>query len=139
LEYVIEVGKATTVKDQALLYPRTGFIKVGENCSINPNCILLGYGGITIGNKVRIAANTSIVAFSHVFSDSTASIIDQGNICKGILIEDDVWIGTGVRILDGVTVGKGSIIGAGSVVNKSIPAYSVAVGVPAKVIRSRAS
>ena len=55
----------------------------------------------------------------------------------GIKIMNDVWIGTGVRILDGVTIGRGSVIGAGSVVTKSIPDYSVAVGAPAKVIKKR--
>lgn len=58
---------------------------------------------------------------------------------KGIVIEDDCWLGTGVKILDGVTIGKGSVIGAGAVVTKNIPSYSVAVGVPAKVISKRDS
>ena len=53
------------------------------------------------------------------------------------MIEDDCWIGSGVRILDGVTIGHGSIVGAGAVVTKSIPPYSVAVGVPAKVMSKR--
>nr|WP_143033346.1 DapH/DapD/GlmU-related protein [Prevotellamassilia timonensis] len=54
-----------------------------------------------------------------------------------VIIEDDCWIGFNVIILPGVTIGKGSIIGAGAVVTKSIPPYSVAGGVPAKVIKSR--
>ena len=53
------------------------------------------------------------------------------------MIEDDCWIGSGVRILDGVTIGHGSIVGAGAVVTKSIPPYSIAVGVPAKVVSQR--
>jgi acetyltransferase-like isoleucine patch superfamily enzyme len=53
------------------------------------------------------------------------------------LIEDDCWLGSGVKVLDGVTIGKGSVIGAGSVVTKNIPPFSVAVGVPARVIKSR--
>ena len=53
------------------------------------------------------------------------------------MIEDDCWLGHGVTVLDGVTIGKGSVIGAGAVVTKNIPPYSVALGVPAKVVKSR--
>jgi acetyltransferase-like isoleucine patch superfamily enzyme len=61
----------------------------------------------------------------------------QGNTAFGVVIEDDVWIGTGARILDGVTIGRGSVIGAGAVVTKGVAPYSVMGGVPAKLIRSR--
>jgi acetyltransferase-like isoleucine patch superfamily enzyme len=53
------------------------------------------------------------------------------------VIEDDCWLGDGVKVLDGVTIGRGSVIGAGAVVTKDIPPFSVAVGVPARVIKSR--
>ncbi|MBA2748254.1 MAG: acyltransferase, partial [Tatlockia sp.] len=56
---------------------------------------------------------------------------------QGVVIEDNCWLGYGVKVLDGVTIGEGSVIGAGAVVTKDIPPYSVAVGVPAKVVRSR--
>ncbi len=136
-EYSIEVGKSSVVKDHSRLCPRTGFIKIGQRCSINPFCVLLGYGGITIGNDVRIASHTTITAFNHDFDDIEQTIIEQGNSCRGITIEDDVWIGAGVRVLDGVTIGKGSVIGAGSVVTKDVPSYSVFVGVPAKMLQIR--
>ena len=136
-EYVIEIGPGSIIKDYAMLCPRSGFIRIGRKCSVNPFCVLLGYGGITIGNHVRIAAHTSVIAFNHNFSDTSQTIYEQGNNAKGIRIEDDVWIGTGVRILDGVTIGKGAVIGAGSVVTKDIPAYSIAVGAPAKPIKQR--
>jgi acetyltransferase-like isoleucine patch superfamily enzyme len=61
----------------------------------------------------------------------------KGVTRQGIVIEDDCWLGHGVTVLDGVTIGKGSVIGAGSVVNKDIPPYSVAVGAPVRVIKSR--
>jgi acetyltransferase-like isoleucine patch superfamily enzyme len=53
------------------------------------------------------------------------------------VIEDDCWLGDGVKVLDGVTIGRGSVIGAGAVVTKDIPPFSVAVGVPARVIKTR--
>lgn len=136
-KYSIKIGEGSIIKDHARLCPRSGFIEIGTRCSINPFCILLGYGGITIGNNVRIAAHTSIISFNHIFDDPDKSIISQGNSMKGIRIEDDVWIGTGVRILDGVTIGEKSIIGAGAIVTKSVPPGSVAVGNPARILKSR--
>ena len=137
MKYKITVLAKTKIKNNVLLAARSGFIKIGNGCSINPNCILLGYGGITIGDNVRIAANTSIIAFNHNFKFRDVPIVEQGNNWKGIRINDDVWIGTGVRILDGVEIGKGAVIGAGSVVVKNVPEFAVIVGVPGKVIKYR--
>jgi acetyltransferase-like isoleucine patch superfamily enzyme len=137
LDYVIEIGDKAHIKNYCQICPRSGFIKIGKNTSINAFCVLLGYGGITIGECVRIAAHTSIISFNHNFAEAGSEIHRQGYNAKGVTIEDNVWIGTGVRILDGVTIGEGSVIGAGSVVTKDIPSNSVAVGVPAKVIKQR--
>ena len=69
--------------------------------------------------------------------DPTQPIWQQGEKRLGIVIEDDVWIGSGVRVMDGVRIGRGSVIGAGTVVTKSIPENSVAVGVPARIVGRR--
>jgi acetyltransferase-like isoleucine patch superfamily enzyme len=134
---VVWIGPGSRVKARAILAPRDGFIKIGAGCSINPHCILLGYGGITLGDNVRIAANSSIIAFNHNYEAKEVAIIEQGNRSRGIVIGDDVWIGSGVRVLDGVTIGRGAVIGAGSVVTKDVPEYGVVVGVPARVLKYR--
>jgi acetyltransferase-like isoleucine patch superfamily enzyme len=72
-----------------------------------------------------------------VYTDPDKYIKDQGITAEGITIEDDVWLASNVVVVDGVTIGKGSVVGAGAVVNKSLPPYSVAVGVPAKVVKDR--
>ena len=64
-------------------------------------------------------------------------INDQPVVVDPVIIEDDVWIGLNAVILQGVTIGRGTIVGAGAVVNKSIPPWSIAVGVPARVIGRR--
>lgn len=133
----IEIGSKAKIKEYAILGPRNGFIKVGNGSTINPFCVLLGYGGIEVGDNVRIAAGTSIIAFNHNFSDPDKPIAEQGNNQRGIVIEDDVWIGAGVKILDGVRIGTGCVIGANSTVTRSIPPFSLAVGSPATVIKSR--
>lgn|SRR3990167_2708521 len=116
-----------------------GFIKIGDNSFIMDYCVLHGHGGITIGNDVLIGPHTMIVAGSHIFENPNVLIRLQGEIYKGIVIEDDVWIGAHCSILDGVVIGEGSVIGANSLVNKSIPPYSVAYGNPCKIIRKRGS
>ena len=84
-----------------------------------------------------IGPRVNLMAENHVFTDINVSIKSQGIKRSFITIKDDVWIGTNVTIVAGVTVGKGSVIAAGAVVTKDIPEYSIAAGVPAKVIKSR--
>jgi acetyltransferase-like isoleucine patch superfamily enzyme/putative methionine-R-sulfoxide reductase with GAF domain len=112
-------------------------IHIHENTYIAPYVCIAGPGNIKIGKHCMIAAHSGIYANNHNFADMTVLIREQGVTRKGIIIEDNCWLGHGVTVLDGVTIGQGSVIGAGSVVTKDIPAFSVAVGVPAKVIRDR--
>jgi acetyltransferase-like isoleucine patch superfamily enzyme len=74
---------------------------------------------------------------SHNFHDINRFINVQGETRQGVIIEDGVWVGADVTILDGVVVGNNSIIAAKSLVNKDIPAYSIAAGIPAKIIKNR--
>jgi acetyltransferase-like isoleucine patch superfamily enzyme len=116
--------------------PPHGFVKIGSNSSIGQGTIIYGNGGVKIGNHVMIAGQCFIVASSHLFDSNDAPMSHQGISAKGIEIEDNVWIGAGVKILDGVCIGRDSIIGANSVVTKNIPPKSKAVGIPARVIGS---
>jgi acetyltransferase-like isoleucine patch superfamily enzyme len=101
-------------------------IEIGDNSYLGPYVCMAGPGDIRIGKECLIASHTSIYANNHR---------ENGISREGIEIQDNCWIGTGVRILDGVTIGSGSVIGAGAVVTKDIPSNSIAVGVPAKVIK----
>ncbi|MFN6484956.1 MULTISPECIES: acyltransferase [unclassified Nostoc] len=112
-------------------------IHIDEDTFIAPNVSIEGPGDIKIGKHCLIAAYSGIYANNHNFANPMEPIKYQGVTRKGIVIEDDCWLGHGVTVLDGVTIGKGSVIGAGAVVNKDIPAFSVAVGIPARVIKSR--
>ncbi|WP_414526419.1 acyltransferase [Nodularia chucula] len=114
-------------------------IFIDDETFIAPDVCIAGPGNIKIGKHCMIASHTGIYANNHKFADLTKPIKFQGVTRQGIVIEDDCWLGHGVTVLDGVTIGKGSVIGAGSVVNKDIPPYSVAVGSPVRVIRSRVS
>ncbi|MBD2302667.1 MULTISPECIES: DapH/DapD/GlmU-related protein [Nostocales] len=112
-------------------------IYIDEETFIGPHVCIAGPGDITIGKHCMIAAHSGIYANNHNFTNPLEPIKDQGITRKGIVIEDDCWLGHGVTVLDGVTIGQGSVIGAGAVVTKDIPPFSVAVGVPAKVVKNR--
>lgn len=114
-----------------------GSIILGKNVFINDNCYITSCYGISIGDNVAIGENVSIRDYDHEFSDITVPISSQGLRGAPIKIGNDVWIGRGVMITSGVTIGKGCIVGANAVVTKDLPDWSLAVGIPARVVRSR--
>jgi acetyltransferase-like isoleucine patch superfamily enzyme len=112
-------------------------IRMGANSAADAYSFIGGGGPVLIGDNVIMGEHVSFHPVNHRFDEVDIPIRDQGTIRKGITIEDDVWVGANVTFLDGVHVGRGSVIGAGSIVRGEIPPYSVAVGAPAKVVRSR--
>ena len=120
-----------------------GCIYFGKNVQINDFNHIAATEGIWIGDDVLIASrvfisdhNHGIYALTKDCSTPNMPPINRTIYSRKVRIEDRVWIGEGVSILPGVTVGAGSIIGAGSVVTHNIPANSIAVGVPARVVRT---
>lgn len=114
-------------------------LEIGNNTGLGHNIFINSQGGVKIGDDVIIGPNVCILAENHVFDDSEDLIRLQGVSRIGIKIENNVWIGANVTILDGVEIGTGCVIGAGSVVTKSLPSYSIAVGNPCRVLKSRQS
>lgn len=112
-------------------------VSIGLGSSVNQGVIIDGFGTVVIGERVRIAAYCSFNTTDHAFDDISIPIALQGFVASPIIIEDDVWLGTGVHINKGVRIGKGTVIGSGSVVTKDIPPFSVAVGVPCRRILDR--
>lgn len=119
-------------------------IHVGDNVYLGVRPTLLATRSrIDIGSKVMFGPEVAILGGNHTTSYVGRFMIDvkdeekRPEDDKGVVIEDDVWIGTRATILDGVTIGRGAIISAGAVVTKNIPPYSIAGGVPAKVIKYR--
>lgn len=133
----ISIGPRTTIDCGVIMRSAGGQIVIGADCAVNAYCVLYGSGGIKIGNGVMIASHVSIYAGNHVFSSVSQPMHSQGLNAIGISIADDVWIGTGTRLLDGVEVGTGSVIAAGAVVTKSVAPFTINAGVPARVIGSR--
>jgi acetyltransferase-like isoleucine patch superfamily enzyme len=139
----ITIGEGTSLMHGTIFHtfnfrnlPHAG-ITTGKNCFFGEYTCIRGQGGVRIGDGVYTGTQVQIAAVNHVYSDPDKYIKDQGITAEGITIEDDVWLGSNVVVVDGVTIGKGCIVGAGAVVTKSLPPYSVAVGVPAKVVKDR--
>jgi acetyltransferase-like isoleucine patch superfamily enzyme len=129
--------KTIRIKDGATFwFPHD--ISIGANVSINEWVFIDGYGGVEIGDYCRIAHGCSLVSEDHRFSDLSVPIAEQGKVGRPIRLGRDVWLGAGVRVVKGVDIGDGCVVGAGAVVTHDLPPYSIAAGVPAKVIRSRA-
>ncbi len=114
-------------------------ISIGHDCHIGERCFLWAgdaTGKIVLGNYVSLAPGVFITASDYRFEPGVP-FRQQSKNEKDIHIGNDVWLGANVVVTAGVTIGDGCIVGAGAVVTKSLPAQSIAVGVPAKVIGSR--
>jgi acetyltransferase-like isoleucine patch superfamily enzyme len=134
----ITIGDRCQIHHGVLLMPNSGgIIELGDDCSIHAYSVVSGVGGVHIGNKVRIAAQCTMMSFNHCFDRVDVPIMKQASEFKPITVDDDVWIGARVTILAGVHIGTGAVIGAGAVVTRDIPSMAVAVGVPARVISIR--
>ncbi len=105
----------------------------GNNVSINPYCYVAGE--ISFGNDVAVANHTSFHSANHTYTDLNLPIKQQPIINNKIEIADDVWIGSGCRILSGVKIGTRVVVAAGAVVTKSVPSNSLVAGVPAEIIK----
>lgn len=115
----------------------TGYIEIGKRVYIGTSCCLHGHQGLEIGDDTLFAQNITITPYSHRFDDPAQPIINQGGHTRKITIGRDCYLGKCVCVLYSADIGDGSVIGSGAVVVKTIPPYSVAVGVPARVIRKR--
>lgn len=133
----VTVGTASHIHRGAMLLTYGGNIHIGARCSINPYCVLYGTGGLTIGDDVRIAAHTVIVASKHNYADAERTVKDQGTAALGVTIGNDVWVGANATILDGARISTGCVIGAGAVILGETEPYGVYAGVPAKLVKHR--
>ncbi len=138
----IAIGENSIVMHGAVLHvynfrdlPHAG-IKIGRESLIGEYCVIRGQGGVQIGDRVYTSPFTQIIAVNHIYDDPNRPFVDQGISAKGIVIEDDVWLGASAVITDGVRIGKGSVVAAGAVVTKDVPPHTVVAGVPARPIKT---
>ena len=128
-----DLGVKSVIEDFTTVNNAVGDVLIGDKTIIGLSNVLIG--PVKIGSQVMLAQHIVISGLNHSYEDVTISPSLQKEVCKQIVISDDVWIGANSVIAAGVTIGKHSVIGAGSVVTKDIPDFCVAVGNPAKVIK----
>jgi acetyltransferase-like isoleucine patch superfamily enzyme len=130
-------GKKTVVKPFSVINTHTGKIVVGKNCAISSfNNIATAEADIIIGDHVRTGPGVVIHGTRRRYKEADKLIVDQGYSHKGVKIGDDVLIGANAVVFE-CSIGQGAVVGAGSVVTKNVPSYSVAAGIPAKIIGKR--
>jgi acetyltransferase-like isoleucine patch superfamily enzyme len=133
----VTVGKYALIECTGVLWHLGVGLKVGDDSSIGDYGFIGCGGGVTIGNNVLMGQRVSFHSQNHNFDEVGSSIKSQGVASKGIVVDDDCWLGSGAIILDGVHLGSGSIVAAGSVVTKSFPENSIVAGNPARLLRTR--
>ena len=117
----------------------SGDVVIGRNSYINSGTAIYSGNGVRIGNDVLVAAHCTFAPVNHAFDDPETPIRLQGFQPSrgGILIEDDVWLGANVVLLDGTHIGRGAVIAAGSVIRGAVPALAIYGGSPPRVLGMR--
>lgn len=128
-----ELGQDSVIEDFCTVNNGVGDVVIGNNSLIGIGNVLIG--PVTVGNNVIFAQHIVASGLNHGYRDVTTPIVQQKVNTAQITIEDDCWIGANAVITAGVTIGKHTVIAGGAVVTKDIPAFSVAAGNPAKIIR----
>jgi virginiamycin A acetyltransferase len=138
---LIKVGPKTVIDAFVKIKPAGGMgdVVIGAECAINSGTVIYTGNGVSIGDAVAVAANCTFAPTNHAIADRGRRIRDQGFQPSkgGIVVEDDVWIGANVVLLDGAVVRKGAVIAAGSVVRGEVEAYAIYAGAPARKIGER--
>lgn len=131
------IGKWVHVGNGNAIRCHEGNLRIGDKCVFGKDNTVNCYLDIEFGEAALAADWVYICDFDHVFSDINVPIKDQGIVKSPVRVGRDVWIGEKASVLRGVHIGHGSVIASHCLVNKDIPPYSVAVGVPARVVRNR--
>lgn len=133
----VNIGPYTIIEASGTITNLGKGIRIGQYSGVGGFSFIGGAGGVVIGKNVIMGQWVSFHPENHNYGSLDLPIRLQGVSRKGIIVGDDCWIGAKVTFLDGALVGEGCVIAAGAVVRGEIPPYSIAAGVPAKVIKSR--
>jgi acetyltransferase-like isoleucine patch superfamily enzyme len=131
------LGKWVHLGDETRLRAHEGTLRIGDKVVFARDVTVNCYLDIEIGASTLIADTTYICDFDHKTEDLDLPIKDQGLVKSPVRIGPDCWLATKVTITRGTDIGRGVVIGANSVARGNIPPYSVAVGIPAVVVRNR--
>ncbi|NOX61912.1 MAG: acyltransferase [Chloroflexi bacterium] len=133
----VSIGRFSVIECTGVLQHLGQGFSMGANSNLGDYNFVGAAGGVSIGENVLIGQGVRFHSEDHVFARADIPIKAQGVTNKGIVVEDDVWLGSGAILLDGVRVGRGAVVAAGSVVTKDVPPFAVVGGVPARVLKYR--
>lgn len=133
----IDVGRGVFLGRGTILSCKDGDIVIGDHGNFGFHCEVFSGSSVTVGRHGLFAAQTYLVGGGHAFEDPSRAVVDQPRSSHGIVLGDNVWLGTGAKVLDGVRIGHDVVVGANAVVNGDLPDGAIAAGVPARVLRSR--
>lgn len=135
----IEMGNNCVLSRNNILSCKGGHIKLGDGTNIAQNSLVHSESAVELGRNTLVASYVYFVGGgNHDFSRTDIPVIQQPSLSRGgILIDDNCWFGAGVIVLDGSKIGRDCVIAAGAIVNSDLPPFSIAVGMPAKVLRNR--
>ena len=133
----IHIGDGVLIGRRSVVKCRLGSLQIGDHTNVGMDCRIASTSTVIIGEYCLFAGKCYIGGAQHRYDRRDIPITLQPLNSRGVVIEDDVWLGANVCVNDGVKIGKGAVVGAGAVVTKDIPPYTVAAGVPARVIKER--
>ncbi len=133
----IDVGSGVFLGRGTILSCKDGDIVLGDHSNLGFHCEIYSGSSVKVGHHGLFAAFAYLVGGGHDWERADIPVLEQARSSKGITLGDDVWLGTGAKVLDGVSIGSRVVVGANAVVSENLPDAVVAAGIPAKVLRSR--
>lgn len=133
----IAVGDGVFLGRGTILSCKNGDIVLGDHVNIGFHSEIFSGSRVSVGRHGLFAAYVYLVGGGHDFETADVPVLEQGRSSRGIELGDDVWLGTGAKVLDGVRIGRNVVVGANAVVNQDLPDAVIAAGIPARVIRER--
>ena len=133
----IEIGSGAFLGRGTILSCKDGDIALGEQANLGFDCEIFSGSIVSVGRHALFAAQVYLVGGGHEFEARDAAVLDQPRTSHGIVVGDDVWLGTGAKVLDGTRIGSHAVVGANAVVTDDVPEGAIAVGIPARVLRQR--
>jgi acetyltransferase-like isoleucine patch superfamily enzyme len=133
----IELGAGVFLGRGTILSCKDGDIVLGERVNLGFHCEIFSGSQVTVGAHGLFAAYAYLVGGGHEFERVDVPVVAQARVSRGIVLGENVWLGTGAKVLDGVHIGRDVVVGANAVVSSDLPDGVVAAGVPARVLRAR--
>lgn len=133
----ISIGNGVFVGRATILSCKNGNIVLEDEVNIGFNSEIFSGSNVHVGRYGLFAAYTYLVGGGHAFARLDQPVIHQPRTSEGITLGENVWLGTGAKVMDGVRIGRDAIVGAGAVVTDDVPERTIVVGIPARVVKQR--